>query len=223
MSMRARKAAVRQFLCDRDLEPVRQWAGTVRSPLRTLFSLTFDHEELVRWRAVEAIGQVAADLARPDLERVRDFVRRLLWQMNDESGGLSWLSPEIIGEILVNVPSLADDYAPLLLSYLDEEPFERGAHQAICRLARKRPDLFRQGLPLLAESLGDSDPTVRGLAASALGTIDTARADELRGRFRNDHAVVKLYDFTTGNLYTGSVSELVAGALSGSKDSEQAA
>jgi len=177
----------------------------------------------VRWRAVEAIGLVAGDLARPDPERVRDFVRRLLWQMNDESGGLSWLSPEIIGEILVNVPTLADEYAPLLLSYLREEPFERGAHQAICRLARKRPDLFRQGLPLLAGSLGDSDPIVRALAASALGTIDAAKANELLGRFRNDRAAVKLYDFTTGNLYAGTVSELVAGALSGNKDSEQAA
>jgi HEAT repeat protein len=223
MNMRARKAAVRQFLRNRDLEPVRHWAGTVRSPLRTLFSLTFDHEELLRWRAVEAIGQVAAEQARPDPERVRDFLRRLLWQMNDESGGLSWLSPEIIGEILVNVPSLAGEYGPLLLSYLHEEPFERGAHQAISRLASKKPDVFSQGTSLLAESLENPDPAIRALAAAALGAIDTTRVDALLERFRNDGAVVNLYDFASGTMRAGTVSEFVTEALDSGRDSEQAA
>ena len=101
------KSEARELLAARDFESLIQWAEAVASPLRHLFSLTFDASEVIQWRAVEAIGRVAGVQAETDLEPVRDFVRRLLWLMNDESGGLGWHAPEAIGEILVNVPDLA--------------------------------------------------------------------------------------------------------------------
>jgi hypothetical protein len=76
--------------------------------------------------AVEAAGQMAAVTAESGLEPVREVLRRVIWLMNDESGGVLWQGPEILGEILVQVPDLRPEFAPLLPPYLVEEPFERG-------------------------------------------------------------------------------------------------
>ena len=99
MGIRTHKTAVREILADRDFNAVAAWADSVRSPQRVLFSLALDADELIAWRAIEAIGKMAAIQAESDLEKIRDSVRRLLWLMNDESGGLGWRSPEMIGEI----------------------------------------------------------------------------------------------------------------------------
>ena len=136
MSVRAHKGEIRELLERRDTERLLDWAGSMRNPRRTLLSLTYDASELIRWRAIEAIGKVCAQDAASNPDKVRDFVRRLLWLMNDESGGLGWRSPEIIGEILVNVPDFIKEFGALLPAYLVEEPFEAGAHLALYRVAQ---------------------------------------------------------------------------------------
>ena len=76
-----------------------------------------DPDELIRWRTVEALGKVAVMLGERDLETVRELVRKLLWLMNDESGGLCRLSPELIGEILVqsgHITAEQRDYALMI-------------------------------------------------------------------------------------------------------------
>jgi len=90
-----RKSKVKELLRERDYDNLQKWAKNMRNPQRTLLSLAYDTDELIRWRAIEAIGKVAQIQAESDIEKVRDLIRRLLWLMNDESGGLGWHSPEI--------------------------------------------------------------------------------------------------------------------------------
>ena len=78
--------------------------------------------------------------------------------MNDESGGLGWHAPELIGEILVNVPDLIPEYANVLMSFLHEEPFERGTHCAVYRAASVEPKPFTERASELLDSLKDPDP-----------------------------------------------------------------
>ena len=116
----------------------------------------------LRWRAVLALGFVARALPAHE-PSLREFLRSLFWSMNDESGNLCRMAPEALGEILRVRPDLRLGYAPLLVQYLVEEPFETGALWALCRLAGagcllEIPDA------LLAPSLKHPDPRRRGLA-----------------------------------------------------------
>lgn len=186
-------------------------------------SLTFDDQELIRWRAVEAVGPVAADKAGLNPDQVRDFVRRLFWLMNDESGGLSWHSPETIGEVLRHVPALIDNYAPLLPSFLRERPFERGTHLAIWRVAAVRPGAFRDATEQLHMSLDDPDPAVRAFAAKAILIIDPTQGPRIRMQLSGDEAGFNLYDFESGELRRTSVAGLVTCRDGADTNSERAA
>lgn len=51
-------------------------------------------QPIMKWRAVTALGQVVRGLAARDLEPAREFVRRLLWCLNEESGAVPWGWPK---------------------------------------------------------------------------------------------------------------------------------
>jgi hypothetical protein len=170
--------------------------------MRYLTGLTFDSDELIRWRAIAAVGRVAGLLARQDLERVRDIIRRLLWLMNDESGGLAWHGPEMIGEILVNVPALIPEFKTILPSYLREEPFERGTRFAMYRVAQVEPGAFGERAPELRDSLDDPDPLIKAYGILALHATGQAHGDPEVARAVAEAEGFALYDFATGELRT---------------------
>ena len=48
-------------------------------------------------------------------------MRRFLWCLNDESGGIGWGIPEAMGEVMANHKVLFDEYSHMLLSYMRED------------------------------------------------------------------------------------------------------
>jgi hypothetical protein len=208
MGVQTRRNKVRELLNLRDHDRLLSLTNADRGIRRILFSFIFDNDELTRWRAIEAMGKVTALQAESDIEKTRDLVRRLLWLMSDESGGLGWHSPEVIGEILVNVPDLIDEFAPLLPAYLREEPFERGTHLAVYRVASVDKTPFAECRTELLASLRNQDQVIRSLAALALGAIDLkAHYNDIAG-LKGDTDEVTLYDFDTGQLRETTVEQI---------------
>jgi hypothetical protein len=201
-----RRQRLRALLVARDLDGVAVWARTRRNPFRLLFSLLFEPDDLLQWRAVEAAGQMAAVMAEAGLEPLREVLRRVLWLMNDESGGVLWQGPEILGEILARVPGLRPEFAPLLPPYLREEPFERGAAWALARLARVQPALWQGREAELSAALAEPDPFVRAHVAVALAALGRPEARALR----RDGTPISAYDPGTGGLKRTTVGSLVA-------------
>lgn len=58
-----------------------------RQAVNPLFSFFYNTNELIKWRAITAMGAVVAHLAEQDMESARVVMRRLIWNLNDESGG----------------------------------------------------------------------------------------------------------------------------------------
>ncbi|MCE5335108.1 MAG: hypothetical protein LLG06_11050 [Desulfobacteraceae bacterium] len=143
-----------------------------------LISLLCATDDLVRWRAVRAIGITVAGMAEDSPEAARDIFRRLMWSLNDESGGIGWGAPEAMGEIMAESAVLSCEYYRILLSYIDEsgnplenDLLERGVLWGIGRLARSRPELILQAEPSVRRQLHSADPVKRGLAVWALGFL----------------------------------------------------
>lgn len=208
---RQRKAELKRRLLARDLPALREQAVRDSSLVSTLVSFLLEPDDLLRWRAIEGLAEVAAVIAADDLDRVRDLVRRQFWSMNDESGGVAWHAPETVGAILTRVPQLAGQFARPLASMAHVSPYEPGALWSAARLAAVSPALLDDMEQDLAPYLGHDNPMVRGHAAAALRRLDpapeiAARIDAMTG----DDAAVTTYDFDSGELRTVTVGELAA-------------
>jgi hypothetical protein len=190
-----KKNQARRFLQNRDQPALMKWAQANRSCLRTLFSLTYDRDPLTAWRAIQSLGVLTGQVGKNQTERIRDFIRRLFWLMNDESGGLGWRAPEVIGEILRNQTSLAMEYGHLLPAYLTQEPFETGTLVALRRLADTRPELITEHKETIVQYTHHPDPQRRAQAILALSCSPDLSSSEA---YVADTTAVEIYDFTAG-------------------------
>ena len=184
-----------------------------RNPIGILVSLLFVSDELLRWRVIEALGKVIGEKAGDNPEIVRDHLRRLFWSMNDESGSVIWCAPEVIAEILAHARDLIHEYSQQLLSFIHTEPFERGVHWAVARLAAIRPTAFAVDTEVLTASMADPDPPTRAYAARVLlavaATVDRRTVETLL----NDTNPVTEYDFKAGQLKHTTVGRIVKEAM----------
>jgi len=158
------------------LEALARWPA--RQVVNPLFSFLLSSNELTKWRAVTAMGVVVSHLADTNMESARVIMRRLIWSLNDESGGIGWGAPEAMGEIIACHEGLANEYADVLISYiweqgnyLEYDMLQRGAVWGIGRAAQARPRLMHDAIPHLIPFLRSSDAFLRGLAAWAMGSL----------------------------------------------------
>ncbi|MDL1959317.1 MAG: HEAT repeat domain-containing protein [Deltaproteobacteria bacterium] len=170
---------VRELLGSGDLEQVLRELRKIppRKAINPLISVFYDSDPELRLKAISAFGQVVADLANEDMESARVVVRRLMWMLNDESGGIGWGAPEAMAEAMACHPRLAEEYVRILLSYIREdgnfleyEPLRRGALWGIGRLAHVYPEMLIEldAAKYIRPYLEADDPSSRSLSAQAL-------------------------------------------------------
>jgi len=176
--------------------------------------------ETVRWHAITALGPVVADLADQDMEAARVVMRRFMWSLNDESGGIGWGVPEAMGEVLSCHDGLAGEYTHILVAYMREDGFyleleqlQRGLMWALARLAQVKPELLRarNAVVYLLPYLDSSDSSVRGLAAWGLGLLDAQEAIPSLENLVNDTSFLRYYHDRT--FVTDTVGGLAEKAL----------
>jgi hypothetical protein len=202
-----RKAFVRKLLLNRELDSFLSWTHEHRDASRILNYLLFDSEELVRWRAIEAVGKMADLKAAANLEGVREIIRRMLWAMNDESGNSFWHAPEVIGEVLANVPRLTSEFVPTIPSLMKLEPYGRGVHWAMARIAGVTPDAFENFSGALIRSMGEADPFVRGYALLAFSPRWLENHVEKVEAHLEDQTAFTGYDIQSGAFRESTVGE----------------
>ena len=202
MGLRQLKKETLELLSHKDfeksLEKICQLPA--RKVVNPLFSFFYNSDELIRWRAVAAMGAVVSNLADHDMESARVIMRRLIWNLNDESGGIGWGSPEAMGEIMARHGRLAGEYHKILISYimpdgnyLEHEILQRGVLWGIGRLAHARPHLVKNFADLLCPYMESPDPILRGLAAWAAKPICTKRTKSFLSRLGDDNSKIKIF------------------------------
>ncbi|SDU55058.1 DVU0298 family protein [Desulfobacula phenolica] len=141
-----------------------------------LFSHFYHKDERIKFRSIAAMGTLGSRMGRRDIEKSRILLRRIMWNLNDESGGIGWGSPEAMGEILCQSPELALEFKSILFSYLDpegnyleHEMLQRGILWGIGTYLESSPhDLNEKTKGLLYGYLHSTDPVKRGYAIRAL-------------------------------------------------------
>jgi hypothetical protein len=192
-----------------------------------LFSALYRSEEMLRWHAVTLFGEVLARLADKDMEAARVVMRRYIWSLNDESGGIGWGAPEAMAEGIFHHDGLCDEYVHMLISYLcPDGPLEhqdgnflelpalqRGLLWGICRVAERRAKLLidKNVVPNLLPYLTSSDGTVRAFAARALGLLCATESENALSKLLSDSCAVRFYH--DGEISVLSVGEFAKQAI----------
>jgi hypothetical protein len=178
MGFRRFKAEILDLLREVGFRPTHLDRSTA-SPsqkINPLFSFLYHGDALVRWRAIASLGHVVYQMAavEMDMEGARVVMRRLMWNLNDESGGMGWGSPEAMAEIMACHAHLADEFAGILVSYLNPEGnflehpgLQSGVLWGLGRLGRIQADRVVDAAPFVLPFLSHTDDTLRGLAAWA--------------------------------------------------------
>jgi hypothetical protein len=194
------------------LEQLEQFPG--RLVINTLLSLLMDHDELTKWRAVTGIGLVVSRLSDRDIEAARVIMRRLMWSLNDESGGIGWGAPEAMSEIMARSPRIADEYHSILISYLNEEgnfleyeALQKGLLWGIARLTAVRPELMGPAAMYLNKYLESKDPSIRAFGGMSLRLLGAEDRNPLLEQLLEDHTEFKT--FFNNEFSTFKVSELI--------------
>jgi len=84
---------LRHWLLIADDAPFLKLAKTKKGLLGQLTALSYDQEINVSKQAVRMTGLAAKIIAERDADYVRNYLLRLFWLVNDESGGICWKAP----------------------------------------------------------------------------------------------------------------------------------
>jgi hypothetical protein len=219
-SSRQLKKKIQKLLLQQDLESGLAEIGRMpaRKAINPLFSFLCNLDKLLKWRAVTAMGEVVDRLADTDMESARVIMRRYMWQLNDESGGIGWGCPEAMGEIMARNENLAGEFWCILISYirpdgnfLEHAVLQRGVLWGVGRLAHARPQLLKSSVDYLHPYMQTDDPYLRGLAAWAAGALQNRKTEVILNQLKKDRA--KLSIFLERHLTRSSVAELAEKAL----------
>jgi hypothetical protein len=155
--------------------------------LNPLFIALCHPVEQVRWHAVSTFGWLVPAMAEKDLEAGRIVMRRFLWSLNDESGGIGWGAPEAMAEIMCHSLPLRKEYLHMLISYMREDGealfedgnylelpmLQRGLLWGVGRLCQEHQGemIERRIIADVSAYLKSSDMHVIGLAIWCLGLL----------------------------------------------------
>lgn len=189
-----------------------------RRAVNPLFSFLCSVDETLKWRSVTAMGEVVDRLAAADIESARVIMRRLMWHLNDESGGIGWGCPEAMGEIMARNEKLADEFWCILISYirpdgnfLEHKTLQRGLLWGIGRLSHARPHLLKDAAEYLHPFMQAGDPYLRGLATWTADALQNTHTQKMLYDLKADTAELDIY--IDRQMISCSVAELAITAL----------
>lgn len=197
------KENIFEYLESNNLTAVASLAKDDRKVLSQLVRLAYNKDTLVGWRAIKAIGLSAKEIVKIDDAFLRETLRKLLWSLSDESGGIGWSAPEIIGEIVSADPKKFSDIIPLLGEVYDieEKVFRPGVLYAFCRIAATNPELVVPYRDLVSRGLRDENPLARYYALELtlhlkgnLSTVEYENIKKMINSCKSDQSELWVYE-----------------------------
>ncbi len=196
-----------KLLKEKDFERL-LFLGKPMFVISILFSLLYNEDDIIRWRAVDALGYVVDKLTVTKPELGREIIRRLFWALNDESGGNAKSAPEAIGSIISRQPDVYCDYIPMVLSFLDDDSLRRGVLWTVAQIAQVNSNLVKSYADKILPLVNNKDPEVRIHAVYALGIIKVRLSAEVLEKLQKDESRANIY--LGGKLRKMTVRDITA-------------
>jgi hypothetical protein len=182
--------------------------------------LLFDKDPLIRFRAIELMG-LAAKTKSENTEQIRDLMRQLMWNLNEESGGIGWGSVEAMAETASQNKIIFDEFYKIIISYadpesssfLDHEDLHPGAAWAVGRLLKEHPEKGDYAKYVIKILLLHHNTSVKGYALWAASNIENI--SDIEPLIKNLYKANENFTlYEDSELSTYKLSDMAARALS---------
>jgi hypothetical protein len=189
------KQTVDALLLHRDSNELLRLCQTDERYWHVLRLYLYETDENLRWPAIEAVAELMGRWWHEGgRERVYEYIRRLLWLLNDESGGIGWGAPEAIAEMCARIPELLEPYGHIMISYvLKGQGLLNGSLWAIGRLGKQVKEILCTYQDEVLAAFDNDEPETLGLAAWAMGESDFAPAVPHLEMLRDRKEMVRIY------------------------------
>jgi len=201
------------LLRQRHFDTLLAFCAEDRKAWKALQGNLYSTNENLIWPAVEVSAMMMKQWWNDgEKEKVREYIRRLFWSLNDESGGIGWNAPQTIAQIIILIPELIDPYGSMMIDRTMEEPllFQNGLW-AIGRLGRQiEPSVSFFKEPVLSK-FSNGDPQTLGMAAWAMGEVAFASALPMLKTLRERQEPVRIY--INGSFYEKPLEQWASDAI----------
>jgi hypothetical protein len=201
---------VQNYVSDNNIEELIALAEEDSRVLSELQRMLYTPDENLRWRIIEIIGQVCRNVGKKRPDIISKFLSRLL-ESAKYPGASAWGALEAGGTIISTNPDLFGEYSEAVLSFLKDKNYWKEATWAIGKIASEKPHLVRYAIRALSSFLEDTDPTLRGYAAWALGELRYNDVIKSLKELETDENKILIYK--EGRLQELTVSQLAEEAL----------
>ncbi|MFC1968384.1 DVU0298 family protein [Chloroflexota bacterium] len=182
-------------LLRRDYQKLNSFEQEGKRVWRLLQSNLYQTDDTLRWHSIEAIAVLLRaqwDLGRQ--EKVLDYLRRLIWSISDESGGIGWSAPQTIAEIVVAIPQLNEPFVNIMIGRAFSEPtLIKSGLWGIGRLGRRARQSVRIYHDIILASFAVDDPETLGLVSWAMGETKYKPALPYLQKLTQRHEIVRIY------------------------------
>ena len=172
------KQQVHDLLLQRDFTALLDLCEEDKRLWRILWSTLYDADEELRWPAIEAVAKVLGRWWRAGYkERVREYIRRLLWSMSDEAGEMGWSAPQTIAEGIACIPELLEPYGSMMIARaFEESTLVTGGLWGVGRLGTMIREAVESSQDVILRVFQTGDTETLGLAAWAMGEVGVKEA-----------------------------------------------
>ncbi len=149
---------------------IEQWV----SPLFACLPL----EDSISQRAAKMLGYAVSQIALKEMEKARIIIRRMIWQMNEESGNIGWGIPLAFAQSLAQSKNLAKEYYKIPITYIwdidadsnycDHAPLRIYCYQAVELLLDAYPEYQEYARKAVLSGKNDPDPICKQKAVSLI-------------------------------------------------------
>lgn len=204
------KAQVEGCVKDYNFSPLLSSGLKNKKILRFLQRLIYSADNLLRWRAMDAIGRVTAVIALDDPGAVSNLLQRLFISITD-SASSSWGAISTIGEIIRNSPKNFAPYIPELFQFTRDPRLLPEIMRTFARISRNIPEPFRKKAFYFIPLLRHEDSRIRGYTVILLGNLKAKEAEDDIKSLLEDRETVEIYE--KGNITRRTIGELASMAL----------
>ncbi|MGQ9558107.1 MAG: DVU0298 family protein [Desulfurispora sp.] len=166
------KTRIKGLLASKQFSEIVNLDAKPKSLIKVLLGLLYEKDPMISWRAVQALGLVLEQRAGGEVEVAREVIRRLLWSLNDESGGTGWYAPQAMGAVIATRPEALAEYIPIMFSFVDDPRLTTGVLWGMAEVARKKRALVQHYTAEILPWLDSPDRQIRTHAWWALYCID---------------------------------------------------